>query len=972
MIDTSNEYLINHKSKKNMLSFESISEKQEESSNSSVKNTKLGNSKATPINSKSRLISNNDISNDRIDFSINNISTQIKKRPTLKNKKKKSMKEGSNENSFTLRYFKRRDTKKKTTNILIKRSSFQHDNNSSFSFYNQIKNEEKRRSSKHVLTPAQLLRRTTLRGKKSLKISNSKLAPLTTLYSNKNSVTEQAIKKNNSVYLANSESLLDLKYFSGKKFRRTVLHKGKLNMHDHKNMHSSSLFERLKESYLYEKSESIIFKIKICYGFLAIFSLISIFLEISDVILFNKKSEEFLKENYNLYIKGDINIDSYYFIQNRKISKQENTIRIFNLIFSIISFFMQLIIFYVNNRFDNDSDDRNEYNNNYYGYKRSKKGSRHHKKESSPNTNENHIKFIFSDNLVTKNFIRKRDIIKLIFDCIISAAFYPPGLNKVFIGMNDKVIYVYSLNIFVLLISFFKLKNMYYAIYYLSPYYNLLYKTICSSNMAQLDFKFMFRFLLNNFPISFIIINFIIICLVACILLYTIEHFSINIENGIYNNKGDNDLKNIYNEISLYCLFIFKYIHGNIKPESIFGSFILIVGGTIGLFLSSYLIFHINNLMEFTTEEQQAYSKLIKLLNPLNNQHKSANLLKVFMQMNKLYLDNQNIEDNYRKKKGEEIKAIVQKTLGIRKSNFNFDPNEKSNSLTNIEESNAYKEKKKFLKYLCTQFVLKIKFLNEIKNFKNNLIIARNNTLSLNDVLKTIGDKMNGNMNQLNNKIENLIQNDQKFKKFMKLQEKSLKTVQKTLTYEDFLMHYLIERNNNDEINYYKENKEMQSNLLNKNKNVEGGVKRLRSSFNGPRFSFKKKPTKKNINTETAINNGKSKEELINSHNEIKKEVQIKKLKSSILGNKNKCKDSFDLNRAKSNLIKKTLFCKNKNDKNDKSLNQKKVIIKSKSIDIKKSKNKIFESKIVIPKINEKKKSLPNKKKITDDFKNKN
>ena len=972
MIDTSNEYLINHKSKKNMLSFESISEKQEESSNSSVKNTKLGNSKATPINSKSRLISNNDISNDRIDFSINNISTQIKKRPTLKNKKKKSMKEGSNENSFTLRYFKRRDTKKKTTNILIKRSSFQHDNNSSFSFYNQIKNEEKRRSSKHVLTPAQLLRRTTLRGKKSLKISNSKLAPLTTLYSNKNSVTEQAIKKNNSVYLANSESLLDLKYFSGKKFRRTVLHKGKLNMHDHKNMHSSSLFERLKESYLYEKSESIIFKIKICYGFLAIFSLISIFLEISDVILFNKKSEEFLKENYNLYIKGDINIDSYYFIQNRKISKQENTIRIFNLIFSIISFFMQLIIFYVNNRFDNDSDDRNEYNNNYYGYKRSKKGSRHHKKESSPNTNENHIKFIFSDNLVTKNFIRKRDIIKLIFDCIISAAFYPPGLNKVFIGMNDKVIYVYSLNIFVLLISFFKLKNMYYAIYYLSPYYNLLYKTICSSNMAQLDFKFMFRFLLNNFPISFIIINFIIICLVACILLYTIEHFSINIENGIYNNKGDNDLKNIYNEISLYCLFIFKYIHGNIKPESIFGSFILIVGGTIGLFLSSYLIFHINNLMEFTTEEQQAYSKLIKLLNPLNNQHKSANLLKVFMQMNKLYLDNQNIEDNYRKKKGEEIKVIVQKTLGIRKSNFNFDPNEKSNSLTNIEESNAYKEKKKFLKYLCTQFVLKIKFLNEIKNFKNNLIIARNNTLSLNDVLKTIGDKMNGNMNQLNNKLENLIQNDQKFKKLMKLQEKSLKTVQKTLTYEDFLIHYLIERNNNDEINYYKENKEMQSNLLNKNKNVEGGVKRLRSSFNGPRFSFKKKPTKKNINTETAINNGKSKEELINSHNEIKKEVQIKKLKSSILGNKNKCKDSFDLNRAKSNLIKKTLFCKNKNDKNDKSLNQKKVIIKSKSIDIKKSKNKIFESKIVIPKINEKKKSLPNKKKITDDFKNKN
>ena len=177
--------------------------------------------------------------------------------------------------------------------------------------------------------------------------------------------------------------------------------------------------------------------------------------------------------------------------------------------------------------------------------------------------------------------------------------------------------------------------------------------------MAQLNIKFMLRFLLNNFPMSFIIINFIIICLVSCILLYTIEIFSINIQNGIWNNKGENDLTNFYNEISLYCLFIFKYIHGNIKPETIFGSFILLAGGTMGLFLSTYFIYYINNLMEFTTEERQAYTKLVKLLNPLNNEHKSANLVKIFIQMNKLYLDNQNIEDNYRKKKENELKALV-------------------------------------------------------------------------------------------------------------------------------------------------------------------------------------------------------------------------------------------------------------------------------------------------------------------------
>jgi hypothetical protein len=196
------------------------------------------------------------------------------------------------------------------------------------------------------------------------------------------------------------------------------------------------------------------------------FSLLSILLEIVDVILFNQKSKEYLKKNYNIYLKEDFNIDNYYFIQNRKISNQENTVRIFNLIFSIISFFMHLIIHFIKNRFGKDSDDRNKYKS-YYRYKRIKKSSRYLNKDSNNITNDNHIKFIFSDNLVTKEFVSKEALIKLIINCAISVVFYPPGLNKVFIGINDKVIYVYSLNIFFLLFTFFKLKNMYYAIYYL-------------------------------------------------------------------------------------------------------------------------------------------------------------------------------------------------------------------------------------------------------------------------------------------------------------------------------------------------------------------------------------------------------------------------------------------------------------------------------------------------------------------------
>jgi len=996
MIDVSNEGLIHQKSRKNMISFESISEKQEESSNSSVKNSKLGKSKAGQNNNKSLMKSNIECSKDGINLSNTNISIRKKKRSTLKHSKKKSIKETNNENYF--KPFKRGETKKKTTNVFMKRTSFQHDNNN-FTFYSQLKNDDKRRSSKNVGTPVHLMGRTTLKDKKSLNIVKGP-------FCNKNSIVEQNYVKNKNVNLRNSDSFLDMKYFSNKKSKHTILRKGKFNFHDHKNVHSSSLFEKLKESYLFEKSEATLFKIKICYAFLALFSLLSIILEIIDVILYNRRAREYLRENYNIFIQKETNIKNYYFIQNRKITNRENTVRIFNLIFSIICFFLHLIIHYIKYSSEKESD-RDRYNSNYYGYRRKKKNYRYHTKDpNNNNPNDNHIKFFLNDNLVTKSFVTKEELIKLILKCVISAIFYPPGLNKVFIGVNNSVTFVLSLNILFLLVTYFKLINIYFAVYYLSPFNNLLYKTICTSNMIKLDFKFMLRFLLNTFPMSFIIINFVILCILVCILVFSIEHFSINIYNEIYNNKGDNDLTNIYNEISLYCFFIFKYIHGDIRPQTLFGSFILLVGGTMGLFLSSYCVYYINNLMEFTTEEQQAYSKLVKLLNPLNNEHKSANLLKVFMQMNKLYLDNQNIEDNYRKRKENELKAIVQKTFGVRNSNFNFAVNDSNNSLTNLAESNSYKEKKKFLKYLCSQFVLKIKFLNEIKNFKNNLIIARNNTLSLNDILKTLGDKMNGNINQLNNKLEILIKNDEKYKNFMKFQENSLKKIEKIMVYQEFLLNYLIEKNNEAEIGYYQDNKEMIINFQNKYANAPGGFRRLKSTYNGNFFSFKKKPTKKSLITETFINNGKATDqnlkELIDNHNTIKNEVsKLKKLKSSICGNNKKYTNKLDLARSNTNPMKSFELNLKKNDNINASANasvnsskhtntnksnkntsrntsskkiNKKSLFKSKSIDknvIKSFKHAHKEDDLKdenVTRKNKKRTSLSNKKLIIDEF----
>ena len=967
MIDVSNEGLLNNNDKKNMISFDSISEKQEESSNSSHKNSKLGKSKATIKNNRSNLKSNMDASKDFINVSSISIKrAKMKKRPTQKPsqlvflKRKSIMKDTNKEDDkeFKIRLFRKRDTKKKANRLLVKRTSFQHDNH--FTFLKKALDENRKSTNMMGGNQGNLIGRTTLKDKNSLNLSSNKITSISQLYN-------ESINKNKSINLSNSESFLDMKYFGNKKLKHTMLRTGKLNFHEHKsNMNSTSLFEKLKESYLYERSEALLFKIKICYGFLAFFSFLSILLEIIDVIIFNKKSAEYLLENFHINVNNNTNIDNYYFIQNRKITSQENTIRVFNLIFSVICLLIHLIIHYIKNNYDKQNHNKNKYNNSYYGYRRKSKRTRTLKENNNVPNNEKKIKILLNDNFISKDYVSREEIIRLGINCLISLIFYPPGLNKVFIGIQDNYIYVYSLNSIFLLATFFKLVNIYFAIYYLSPFNNLLYKTICNSNMVKLDFIFMFRFLLNYFPLSFIIINFLVICLVVTVLIYCIDYFSINVNTGIWNNKGNNDLKNAYNEIFLYFFFVLKILHGNIKADTVLGSIILLIGGTFGLIFSSYLIYYINSIIEFKPEEQQAYTKLIKLLNPLNNEHKASNLLKVFLWMNKMYLDNPNIIDNYRIKKQNAFQAMVQKNFDAR-SNFNFNKNGSNNSLINIGESNEYKEKKKFIKYICTDFILRVKMINECKNFKNNLIVARNNSLSLNDVLKTLGDKMNGNINQLNNKIEILIQNDQKFKNFMKFQENSFKKMKKLISSQEYILNYLIEKNNEIEISYYKGNKEMQTNFMKKYKNSGQGVpRRLKSSFNGPFFNFKKKPITNEISIEKE-RNGKPtpKPKVVFDRDNFTKTIEVKKLRSSIVGNNAAFNNSLlDFSRSKTNPIKKINLIKNIKRAN--SLDGKILNITTNMNEISK-----LESDI-LSKINDKKPlSLSKNEKILELFKNK-
>ena len=814
----------------NIISNDSISEKNEESSNSTLKNNALqsGNMLKKKI-----------------------IKSEVSKNPGALNtsiKKSKRQTIDVEYNNKKIRGMKRKNSRKKSDLAALKRISFQQNN--ALNFYNNFRTRE-------------FLRKKSL--KKLDEISNNQKS---FDYSSRN------------VNISRTESFLDNKYFSTKKIKYTALTPNKVNFKGQKNMHSSNLFEKLKNSIMFEKSENLMFRIKICYAFLSVFSFASILLEIIDVIIYQKKSNEYLKQN-NIDTDEETDIQKYYLIEKRAITKRENTIRIFNLIFSLLCVFFLLLIHYIKVTFNQKSRKRKLYNYymNYNTYSHKKKKTTQKMANREANNNDNHIKLILNED-VNNNYTKKSEYILLIFYCIISIIFFPPKVNKVFIGRQHNIIYVYSLNSIFLLVSIFKIINIYKAIFYLFPFNNLLYKTICSSNMVKMDFKFMFKFILNMYPLAFIIINFITIGLLVSVLIYCVEYFSIDVNTKQINNKGVNNLKDFYNEISLYCFFILKNVHGNIKTNTILGSIILLIGGTIGLLISSYFIYYINLLIEFKPEEKRAYGKLVKLLDPLNNEHKAANLIKAFLLMKKIYIDNKNIRDEYKLKKENNFKNIFNKNM----NNFNFGMNESIDSMTNMSQSNEYKDKKKFMKFLCSEFILKAKLINECKNFKNNLLIARNNFLSFNDVLKTLGEKMNANLNQLNNKIEVLIQNDQKFINFMKFQENSLKNVRNLIRIQDNIINYLIEKNNEAELVYFRENREKQEKFLTALKNFgnNSGIPKMKSFAYGP-FGFNRKfnyEKKSSIEKNEKIKNISGKKNTV-----LVKKSPIKKMPSSIVIN---------------------------------------------------------------------------------------
>ena len=914
-MDNSKEGLIfPHKKPSLSSSFDPISEKQEEmsiSSNPGInQNNKFSNKNSKEFITKNIL--------DDGDF-IKHSQTQKNKNTWMIGGLKNNYVQNSDDNKHENDAIKNinKSFKKKQSNNkkkILKRNSMQEKGVlvSAFSL-SQLNNSDMK---------VKIVKKSSLGRPNKILLSNS--------YFNQNSKPfynqDNSFSRHYSTGKSISNEVFEMRFINQAKNKKTVLNKGKLDFNDKA---ETKIFDQIKNSNLFEKSENILFKLKICYSLLALFSLLSVLLNISDTMIYNNNSLEYLnKVNNEAHINYKDDIQKYKSINERKISSKENNIRIFNGIFSLLCVFLLILIYrirYCNDDYLKKNSKKERFKKMLAQYSKQRKKTLSRSKtnnQKEDKTKHEKIKVIDLDPDNTGNKDLKKDLIfernKTIGNCIINIIFYPPFINRAFIGKSKNIIYVYPLNSLFLIISLYKISNIYLALFYLSPINNSFNKGICKSNYAVLDSKFMFRYFLNKFPLAFIFLNIIIIFISISIVLSSIEYFSSDANDTFWKNYIENEADGFFNVSSSFFFFILRNIYENHCIKSLLGKILLYIGGIIGMLVSSFFIYYMNNLIELTPEEDDAFSKLSKLLNPINKEHKASNLIKALFMLKKNLKDNQNAEKDYRLRLEDFKKPSTnqRKPIFPKENNFRFalDTNVTSNNLLNLNEIDN-EEKVKFIKFIGNIFLLKVKFIVEWNNYTDNLKIARNSSQSFNDVLKTIGNKMDANITQLNNKIEVLIQNDQKFLNYIKFTSNNLKSIKSLSHYHNSLLQYLVEIHNEyvKQMIEIRKEAEISSPII--YKNSTNFPKRMKSNVFG-NLHFKNKVQSKIVYD---LHRKKKLKKEFYDFNYTK--LTIKKQRSSMVFSKflqnNALEEKMKQARSKQNTTKSNKM-KNKNSKNGK------------------------------------------------------
>ena len=564
------------------------------------------------------------------------------------------------------------------------------------------------------------------------------------VYSYKNYQSKYSMNKsdeNQELALNNNENKRVRGFFSFLK---------KNNENDRKNSRKDSILSTnsinyisMKEYYVeYPKLKKFLHKLKIIYFLCCIFAILSFLFACIDNEIYNIRSWEFLEKKYylNNYNKTKVfNKTIIIDIKNRKISSRENFIRSLNGICSCVDCILLIIMFkykLIQMQKNKNIEDREN--------------------EIMKNHTRLNNKSLF-DLRIKED--KKRFLFLKLFLAII---FYPPGVNFIIIRKSiffEKInIYAYSLNSIFVLINFSKLTIIILYILEFSRYNSIITKKYCH-NKFKINSEFRAKSIFQRLPLISCFITSTIIVLILGISVRFLDAFSYSIQ---YESEDIYSVKSV-NEFFFALAIQSHHWFGNYKPITFLSKIIIYVGGTFGMIILSIWSFYFNlSMMELNPEENKVYTKLLKLRNFENTAHKTTNLIKEFLNLRKLYINFNNLEDN----------GSIEDYL------INY---------------------KMFLK---EKFIIVMKFRLELSYFKDERKIARNYSLPIGDILDSLEKKMDENIDSCNNQINKLYEVRSAFTNFKYNDQIITQTVNEVRKQNAVIYEYLKQYYNECNLNF--------------------------------------------------------------------------------------------------------------------------------------------------------------------------
>ena len=344
-----------------------------------------------------------------------------------------------------------------------------------------------------------------------------------------------------------------------------------------------------------------------------------------------------------------------------------------------------------------------------------------------------------------------------IFDFIFIGIFFPPFINPIYVKEASNIIYFVNLSNLFFCISLFKIIFfLKYSSFY-SKWNNSIAKNISKTLSSNIGHLFVLQCRVKEYSFIYLIVLIISSIFFFSILLRTTEYLTYNKNLSLKNNKElyfDSFLDSFWTSI----MMSFGVCYGDIYPRTTWGRIVSIITTISGYILISKLFVTLMNYLVLTQSEKKVFIKM-KRLNSNENQYLKG--IKVIRDL-----------------------LNIRKYLIIREK-------ESENKIQRIEA----------VKHIL---ILLLFLNNDSKNFIDFDKIDESYTIPVDDILKEVINKIEENLKSFELSFNKLAPLNSKLSELMNIQNKINENLNESIIKQRYILNYLINLNNNNQIEKFK------------------------------------------------------------------------------------------------------------------------------------------------------------------------